>query len=319
MVSRGVWYAHSIQLKIILQSGRIDMILEQIVGNSYMIPGAVNIGVYAKNKQAIIVDSGNDSDAGKKIKTVLQASDLELKSIINTHSNADHIGGNAYLQKHYNCDIIATELESTIINHTLFEPMFLYGAYPFKALQNKYVMAKDSIVTQKIQPGDIIKSHGHHFRTVDLSGHFWSCIGVHTDDDVVYLGDSIFSELIIEKYGFFFMYHVQQFLESLDVLSTYEAKYFVPSHGDLSTDISDLVELNRNRVFENAELVFDLLREPKGIDMLFKDVAKKLRINGNPTQYMILNTTIKAYISYLVENKKIELTFENGYGQFYQL
>jgi len=267
------------------------MTLKHIVGNSFMIPGPVNIGIYSKAGEAVIIDSGNDSDAGKKIKRLLVDNDLTLKSIINTHSNADHIGGNAYLQKHYNCDIIATEIESTVINHTLFEPMFLYGAYPFKSLRNKYVQAKDSNVTKMIKPGDMITTHGHTFRTVDLSGHFWSCIGIHTDDDVVYLGDSIFSEFIIEKYGFFFMYHVQQFLDSLDVLSTYEAKYYVPSHADLSTDISGLVELNRKRVYENAELIYDLLSEPKGIDMLFKDVAQKLRINGNPTQYMIKDRT----------------------------
>ncbi|MDA3846287.1 MAG: MBL fold metallo-hydrolase [Vallitaleaceae bacterium] len=295
------------------------MTLKHIVGNSYMIPGAVNIGVFARDHQATIIDSGNDLEAGRKIKQLLVANELELVSIINTHSNADHIGGNAFLQKHYNCDIIATEIESTVINHTLFEPMYLYGAHPFKSLRNKYVQAESSRVTSMIKPGDTITGHGQTFKTMDLSGHFWSCIGIHTEDDVVYLGDSLFSETIIEKYGFFFMYHVQQFLDSLDVLEKYEAAYYVPSHADLSTDITDLVVLNRKRVHENIEMIYDFLDEPKGIDRLFFDVAKKLRINGNPTQYMILTSTIKAYISHLVETQKIELTFKNGFGQFYRL
>ena len=67
---------------------------------SYYIESPTRIGVYVENgTEAYLVDSGNDKDAGRKVKQILEANDWTLKAIINTHSNADHIGGNQYLQK----------------------------------------------------------------------------------------------------------------------------------------------------------------------------------------------------------------------------
>ena len=104
------------------------MEIKKITETTYYIPGPTNIGIYRNDNQVILIDSGNDETAGRKIFRLLEKEDWNLKAIINTHSNADHIGGNNYLQKKTGCGIMATSIERTFIEHPHLEPLFLWGA-----------------------------------------------------------------------------------------------------------------------------------------------------------------------------------------------
>ena len=86
--------------------------LQKIAANTYLIPSPTNIGVYIQNEQAILIDSGNDKEAGRQILKLLKEKNWKVKLIINTHSNADHIGGNAFIQTNTNCRIAATRIEA---------------------------------------------------------------------------------------------------------------------------------------------------------------------------------------------------------------
>ena len=75
--------------------------LHQVGEKSYYIDCPAKIGLYRINDAEVyLIDSGNDKDAGRKIRRILNENGWSLKGIINTHSNADHIGGNQYLQQH---------------------------------------------------------------------------------------------------------------------------------------------------------------------------------------------------------------------------
>ena len=73
--------------------------LVQAKGDSYYIQSPAKIGVFRLNETAVcLIDSGNDKDAGRKVRQILERNHWTLAAIYNTHSNADHIGGNKYLQ-----------------------------------------------------------------------------------------------------------------------------------------------------------------------------------------------------------------------------
>ncbi|MFA5851581.1 MAG: MBL fold metallo-hydrolase [Spirochaetales bacterium] len=53
-----------------------------------------------------------------------------LKRIISTHSNADHIGGNDYLQRMTGCPRYASRAEKAFIESPEIEKNFLWAAFP---------------------------------------------------------------------------------------------------------------------------------------------------------------------------------------------
>ena len=159
--------------------------LVQVSQQSYYIQSPAKIGLVKLNdKEVCLIDSGNDKDAGRKVRQILDANGWCLRSIYNTHSNADHIGGNQYLQKQTGCKIYAPGIESDFIRHPVLEPSFLYGGYPCKDLRHKFLMAQPSDVQELT--ADVLPAG---FQVIPMPGHFFDMVGFRTPDDVVFLAD----------------------------------------------------------------------------------------------------------------------------------
>lgn len=119
--------------------------LVQITDSNYYIQSPAKIGlVRLQGNDVCLIDSGNDKDAGRKVQQILDANGWRLTVIYNTHSNADHIGGNAYLQRQTGCRIFAPGVECDFTRHPILEPSFLYGGYPFRELRHKFLLAQGS-------------------------------------------------------------------------------------------------------------------------------------------------------------------------------
>ena len=119
--------------------------LQQVRGNSYYIQSPAKIGlVRLDDKQVCLIDSGNDKDAGRRVRKLLDEKGWKLTAIYNTHANADHNGGNRYLQQQTGCKIYAPGIDCVVNRHPILEPAFLYGAFPPKELRHKFLLAQES-------------------------------------------------------------------------------------------------------------------------------------------------------------------------------
>lgn len=282
--------------------------LNQVGANSYYIQSPAKIGVVKlDDKNVCLIDSGNDKDAGRKILKILNSNGWNLVSIYNTHSNADHIGGNKYLQSQTNCNIYAPGIDCDFTNHTILEPSFLYGGFPPKDLRHKFLMAQESkaeyLTDNNLPDGMSI---------INLRGHFFDMVGYHTKDNVVYLADCLSSKETIEKYKISFIYDVASYINTLEMIKKLEAAIFVPSHADVTSNIIPLAQFNINKVLEVANKIVCICNQPicfeKILQKLFCDYELKIDFE----QYVLVGSTVRSYLSYLKDNNYIDVIFENG-------
>jgi Zn-dependent hydrolases, including glyoxylases len=200
--------------------------LVQLAENSYYIQSPAKMGLVLLNDTDVcLIDSGNDKEAGRKVRQILDANNWHLKAIFNTHSNADHIGGNKYLQDQTGCKIYAVGIDCDFTRHPVLEPSFLYGGFPPKDLKHKFLMAQPSdaeYLTNAVLPTG--------FKIINLPGHFFDMVGFRNADDVVYLADCLSSKETLEKYQISFVYDVASYINTLEMVKELEAKVFVPAH-----------------------------------------------------------------------------------------
>ncbi len=282
--------------------------LISLTDKTYYINSLSKSGLFKTNdKEIYLIDSGNDKDTGRKIDKHIKENDWILKGIINTHSNADHIGGNKLLQSRHSCDIISTGLENAFTKHPILEPSFLYGGYPFRAIRNKFIMAEASNPTSDIETAKI---DGLSF--VKLAGHYFDMIGVLTDDKVAFLGDSIFPENIISKYHIFFIYDVKGYLETLDMLTKLEADIYLPAHCEPMKDIDDLIKLNRNKIEEIVSYILKFCESPKIFEDILQHIFSVYSLVMDANQYILVGSTIKSYLSYMSEQSLLTYEFSGN-------
>lgn len=282
--------------------------LVQVSDRCYYINCPAKIGVFCEDKEHVyLIDSGNDKDAGKKVRQILEKNGWHLKAILNTHSNADHIGGNRYLQGQTGCKIYSGGIERAFIEDPLLEPSFLYGGYPCKDLQHKFLMAQASNVVDFSEEG-----FPEEIKVIPLPGHFFDMVGFGMPDGVIFLADCISSRETLEKYAVSFIYDVGAYLKTLDMVEGMEGVMFVPAHAEASADIRELVRYNRDKVQEVAERILSICTEPLHFEKILQNVFKGYGLSMNFEQYVLVGSTVRSYLSWLKEMGKVSVMFEDN-------
>ena len=282
--------------------------LIQVSERSFYIQSPAKIGlVTLSDRDVCLIDSGNDKDAGRKVRQLLDTNGWRLTAIYNTHSNADHIGGNKYLQGQTGCRIYAPGIEQAFTRAPVLEPSFLYGGYPFRELRHKFLMAQESDVqplTQEVLP--------EGFTLLPLPGHFFDMAGVRTPDDVVYLADCLSSRETLEKYQIGFVYDVAAYLETLERVKTMQAKWFVPAHAEAGAEIAPLAQYNIDKVWEIAGRILEVCRQPLCFEAILQRLFAAYGLSMDFQQYVLVGSTVRSYLAWLKDTGKLSARCEDN-------
>ena len=282
--------------------------LIQVSEHNYYIQCPAKIGLVKLNDTEVcLIDSGSDKDTGRKVRQILDANGWKLRAIYNTHSNADHIGGNKYLQGQTGCRIYAPGIECDFTNYPILEPAFLYGGYPCKDLRHKFLLAQES----KAEPltGEVLPEG---FELIPLPGHFFDMAGFRTSDDVVYLADCLSARETLDKYQIGFIYDVASYLETLEKVKTMKAKLFIPSHAAPEENISDLAQYNIDKVREIAGRILEICAEPLCFETILQKLFTEYGLTMNFEQYVLVGSTVRSYLSWLKDTGKLNAGFDGN-------
>ncbi len=280
----------------------------QVAKNTYYIASPVNIGIYIEDtNKAWIIDSGLDARIAKKIEKILLENNWELKAIINTHSHADHIGGNKYLQDKYQCPVYANGLDCLFIEHTFLSPMALWGAYPPHCLLAKSIMAEESKATDI---NTITLPQG--FEVIPLYGHGLFMVAIKTPDNILFIADELCSQYVLDKYGVPFNYHIEDYVKSLEKAKTLCADLFIPAHGQPTKDILPLIDANILAVQHIKDFIYTCCETPVYFDKLMQMIFNHFGHELNFVQYAVVGCAVRSYLTWLYDSGEIEpISIEN--------
>ena len=279
----------------------------QLSEKVFYLPGAVNsVILVGEDKQAVLVDTGGDKDAGRRIRKACDELGVTPIAIVNTHAHADHYGGNDYLVRNLNLPVHAPPFEASIMQSPYLEPVYLFGgAKPPKELTSKWLLAKSSPVDYLLEPG-MLELAGLTLEIIESSGHAHTHYAVKVDD-VLFAADAVFGESALEKYPLPFGQDIGGQIASAEKMATLGAKVILPGHGEPTEEVGELVQKNVETFRRAAEVIEEVCT---GVDTatVLKKTCKELHIIMIDLPRYTLNLcTVMAYLTYLREIGRVGL------------
>ena len=276
--------------------------------NTYYIDCYAKVGDYVKtDREVYLIDSGTNDAEGSEILHLLGQRGWTPKAVILTHGHADHSGGCAKIQEETGCSIYMTVEEKVYSEYPFLSPVYITGGYPPREMQNHFFLAR------KYHAKDIANAVlPKELQIIPLPGHNFHMIGVRTDDDVVFLADSIFSMKMLRRYHINFMFDVPEFIKTLDTIGKMQAKLFLPSHAEPTEDIRTLVRANKEKIDEIAKNIINFCETPITYDELIRKLFDEYERRLDMQQYYLVGFTVRSYLSWLKEKGSLHTMFEDN-------
>lgn len=281
--------------------------LHHLKGNTYYIDGPTNCGVYVINdkNEVALIDCGTSYD-GKFIYETLVSNNMKLTHLIFTHCHADHSGGCSYLHQMTNCMMIASKVERGFFRDPKLDIGFLYGGYPLDEYDGKlmHIDLNDEIYALDKIPNGLEFFH--------LPGHHYGMIGIKTRDDVYFVADTLGSIDLVDKQHILLIYDLKGYLESLEFVKSLEGRIVVPSHSDVTTNITPVVEFNKKQILKIIDVLLDYLHEEHNCTECAAYIFDYYHLKISYNKYMLILSTIRSYLSYLSNSKRIRNYFKDN-------
>ena len=285
------------------------MDLIQLTDNTYHLRAGSNAGLLLRGQRAMLVDSGLDRDAARRILKHVATLQVELAAILITHAHADHFGGAGELKRRTGAPVWAPAFEAAVIENPLLEPVYLFaGAQPPRELEGKFILAQPCPVDGLLQPGRQ-EIAGFDVELIPAPGHAHNQVMVGApQESVCFAADAFFPSEVLDKYGIPFYVDIDQTLATLAALPSLPYHVFAQGHGDAYTVVAEVAGYNSQRIREIVSHVLAAIAEPSDDSRVLQRTADAMGITiSQPAIYYLTRTTIHACLHSLRQAGRAEL------------
>lgn len=279
------------------------MDLLHLKGNTYILAGPTNVGVYIEKDECWIIDTP-DERRTRDLINYLESQGYEVKGVFLTHFHVDHTRGCARLQKMTGVPVYAPVGELSMVAFPVLEGYMLYGAYPLKDLRKGFFEAKPC----SPQP---LYSAPEIFQVIKLPGHTLDHTGYKTPDGVFFGGDTYFGSSILEKYRYPYLTDFSRSLESLDRLKKTEAEIFVPSHGEPTDNPERDINSQKKAMEMAVDNVLAVIDEPKTLEEILANLDYVDPSSGIG-MWFLARSFVAAVLSFLSDKNEISPVIRDG-------
>jgi glyoxylase-like metal-dependent hydrolase (beta-lactamase superfamily II) len=246
-----------------------------------------------------MIDSGLDKDQARRAINIAKELSLDIKSLLNTHSHADHIGGNRFVVDRLGIPVYADKHELPYITNPVLEAVTLYGGYPPKDFRNKFFIAKP------VYASDIAELNPP-FEAIDLSGHSPGMTGFQIDD-ILYCADAYFPRDILERHVIPYTYNPEKALETLEKLQGKTDLNLIPAHGGPGGEPEEDIQANIDAIKMVREKLLEIITSEKMLDEIAFKLFSELNIEIHGVGlYHLYLSIIRGYLTWLEDEEHIE-------------
>ncbi|WP_407568841.1 MBL fold metallo-hydrolase [Deinococcus altitudinis] len=289
------------------------MTLIALSEDAFLFPGTVNSVVFTQGEHALVVDTGLDESHTRKLLRAMQEAGLTPSAILNTHSHADHHGGNAFMLKRFpGLPVYAPPLEAAIIAHPILEPLYLYGALPPQELRSKFLLAPSS-------PARPVAAGTHTLGGVEVTltavpGHAAEMYAVQRGG-LLYAADALFGPASLAKHPLTFCADsAAQKRSAAGLLDLTGVTLTVPGHGEPTADLPGLVRANLDSLDHTTRAVLSACLEGAATtDELLARVCALLELTMTGAGAVVLNrSVVAAHLSELLGAAQVVMRVQDN-------
>lgn len=288
-------------------------------------PSAAKVGiVYAnaagKEGQCVyLIDSGGQSSDGDIVLNAVKdlLGSIPIRAVILTHSHSDHAGGAAEIARVTGAEIWATAGERGGIENNKIQATVTCGGMPMPEIDVPYYVPETCTVSRVIGKDDVIELGDDRQMTFyPLPGHYFDMAGVVVESAdnkrVFFVSDALFGRQMVGRFPIPYMIDIASFLNTLQMIESFNADVFVPSHGDILANSSETVEMNRLSILTTVTAIEKVLSNPLTTDEVLTAVFNEEHLTMKGQQYFLVGSTMRSFLAYLYRAGRIMYTIKDN-------
>ncbi len=301
--------------KPIVQARRpeIPLRLEQVKGNTWCIVlGYIRLPIYRLDEnRAIMIDSGLPQ-SWEPLLAFLEQEKLEIVAVLTSHGHPDHVGNHLNLRNRFGTEIYMSRFSAAIYDNAMNQSAISIGITGYRKYKKTLGRTFDADV---IFDWDVksIEVEGVTFGLEQLPGHAAEHIGIVTPDNVIYLGDTVLDEHMVQNIRLPFCTCLEPDLESLEKIMQMQYDKYIIAHNGVYDSIYELAKLNRDNMLKKADMIESLCDDYITIDGIVKKLL--LQTGGELDNMRTVSGTrynLSIFVSYLLDLGRLSCRAHDG-------